>query len=648
MFVWDGLRPDSISVQDTPNLARLRDRDGVNFSEHHSVYPTFTMMNAAALATGAYPAQHGFFGNTEYQPGPSGVTADGKAIDFEQPVFTEDHGVLSALDAFYRAQGQHGLFAIPTLFEVAHAAGLCTASIGKIGPAFAQDVHFDAELSVILDENVALPIEFARALQAARLPLPVNTALQGVQLADDNGKPSAAQAERVIRLADGVTPDPRSALGSAHNAANEYLMGVYADYVLPQFQPDLSVIWLRNPDSTEHTFGPGSSNYRDALRAQDTLLGKLYQRLDQLGVRSQTDVIVMSDHGHSTVAGDSTLFPLRALQGEADGHGKVGTIDVKGYAVSGDVRTADTLQRAGFAHVYDGGGCLLDPVLSGIRADGSLVYPTRSDAAGHCEVAPTTSPTAKPKAPASQYTMPSFRVPKPLPADAIVIAANGGSEYFYVPSQARASVEKLVRALQEREVYGPIFLHSRYGTLPGTLPLSRVFGESAASPPTPDVVVSFAWDDAALAGGETGLPGTEYASAQRYRGMHGSFSPRDVHNVLVAAGPQFKVGFLDTLPSGNVDVAPTVAELLGLKLDSAAGRVLREGLAGDTSHYQVEISEQSSEPIRVRRSCRADDPNCARPLGPNTYRVTLTQRVLKTSDRQFTYLDQARVMRAKP
>ena len=185
MFVWDGLRPDSISVQDTPNLARLRDRDGVNFSEHHSVYPTFTMMNAAALATGAYPAQHGFFGNTEYQPGPSGVTADGKAIDFEQPVFTEDHGVLSALDAFYRAQGQHGLFAIPTLFEVAHAAGLRTASIGKIGPAFAQDVHFDAELSVILDENVALPIEFARALQAARLPLPVNTALQVVQLAEE-------------------------------------------------------------------------------------------------------------------------------------------------------------------------------------------------------------------------------------------------------------------------------------------------------------------------------------------------------------------------------------------------------------------------------------------------------------------------------
>src|SRR6188768_608776 len=32
--VWDGLRPDSISAEVTPNLARLRDREGVNFSDH--------------------------------------------------------------------------------------------------------------------------------------------------------------------------------------------------------------------------------------------------------------------------------------------------------------------------------------------------------------------------------------------------------------------------------------------------------------------------------------------------------------------------------------------------------------------------------------------------------------------------------------
>ena len=33
-----------------------------------------------------------------------------------------------------------------------------------------------------------------------------------------------------------------------------------------------------------------------------------------------------------------------------------------------------------------------------------------------------------------------------------------------------------------------------------------------------------------------------------------SFSPIDVHNTLVAEGPDFKAGFTDTLPTGNVDV----------------------------------------------------------------------------------------------
>src|SRR5262245_41352333 len=60
VMVWDGLRPDSIEPTVTPELARLRDQRGVNFSDHHSIYPTFTMMNAAGFATGARSGHHGF------------------------------------------------------------------------------------------------------------------------------------------------------------------------------------------------------------------------------------------------------------------------------------------------------------------------------------------------------------------------------------------------------------------------------------------------------------------------------------------------------------------------------------------------------------------------------------------------------------
>ena len=77
------------------------------------------------------------------------------------------------------------------------------------------------------------------------------------------------------------------------------------------------------------------------------------------------------------------------------------------------------------------------------------------------------------------------------------------------------------------------------------------------------------------------MPGIEYESmsSSNNRGMHGSFSPRDVHNTLLAMGPDFKTDFADTLPSGNVDVAPTVAQILGLPLPDANGRPLMEALA---------------------------------------------------------------------
>ena len=664
VFVWDGLRPDSVSEQVTPHLARLRDLEGVNFTDHHSVYPTFTMMNAAAFATGAYPGRHGFYGNTEYQPGPAGNNAEGKAVDFAQPVFTEDHAVLQALDGFYRTQGGRGIFAVETLFEAAHAAGLRTAAIGKIGPAFMQDIRPDEERSVILDENIAAPFAFARSLQQAGMALPLNTehypylAGQAISLAPDNGKPSAANSEKVIRLKDGVTPDPRSALGSAHNRANAYLMRAYLDYVLPKFDPDLSIVWLRNPDSTEHQFGPGSANYLDALRDQDALLGKLQAKLAELDLNASTDLFVVSDHGHSTVAGDPALFPLRALNGEANGQGEIAAPDPSGYSVSGEVRSADLLTRAGFRHVFDGGGCLLDPVLSGIRKDGSLVYPTLTDHAGACalgaRVSPTGKekrPTTKEKLPAARYSMPSFRVPEQVPSDAIVIAANGGSEYFYVLDHSPSTLRKLVQALQERAQYGAIFVRGSYGAIAGTLPLSVINAEGAQnSPPTPDLIVSFDWNDSALAGGSTGLPGTEYASAQRYRGIHGSFSSRDVHNTLIARGPHLKAGFSDQLPSGNVDLAPTVATLLGLHFDAPDGRVLHEALIGlgPSSDYRVETVQQTSEPIQLKKRCKADDPSCSQPLGPATYRVTLQKEILSVggTETHHTYLHWARVTRA--
>ena len=67
VMVWDGLRPDSVNATDTPNLYALR-QSGVNFSDNHSTYPTFTMMNSSSFATGSFPKTSGFYGNTFWTP----------------------------------------------------------------------------------------------------------------------------------------------------------------------------------------------------------------------------------------------------------------------------------------------------------------------------------------------------------------------------------------------------------------------------------------------------------------------------------------------------------------------------------------------------------------------------------------------------
>ena len=56
---------------------------------------------------------------------------------------------------------------------------------------------------------------------------------------------------------------------------------------------------------------------------------------------------------------------------------------------------------------------------------------------------------------------------------------------------------------------------------------------------------------------------------------HGSSSPWDIHNTLIAAGPDLKQGLVLDTPSANVDFAATFMTLLGMALPpSVQGRAL--------------------------------------------------------------------------
>lgn len=651
IFVWDGLRPDSINATDTPNLAAMK-AAGSWFSDNHSTYPTFTMMNAASFASGGFPADTSFYGNTLYEPGAKGsklnamgkaTDGSGAALDFTQPVFTEDYQVLEDLRTYYGG----ALFKIGTLFEAAHAQGLQTATVGKTGAAFIQDYRRGG---IILDERMAWPIEFARELQAANVALPATTPLAysggdagvpdggALTIGDANGSPTSAPG-KVTLTAEGASSDPTTTT-NPYTSANAYMMSVFTDFIFPRHTPDLALIWFRNPDSTEHAYGPGTPAYRDALKAQDDLLKALLDKLAAYGVADTTDVIVVSDHGHSSVSGPLALFPLRGLTADpanAAKHASFGGLDpAAGYSVSGDVRTADLITNAGIGvQAFDGTGCVNDPVFSGVRADGSRLYTGKVDTTGVC------GGTAEKPVP---YTWPAYRVPAAIPAGSVVIAANGGSEYIYAtdtdPTAATATVKKVVAFLQSREEVGAIFVAAKHGAIAGTLALNQIRVEGTGTR-NPDVVYSFSWDKDAVV---QGLPGTEFESAQNNRGMHGSFSPVDVHNTLLAKGPDFKAAFADPLPSGNVDVAPTVAQILGLTLPAASGRPLREALAGGVDPATVTVTPNTLTSTSTAAITMTNPLNQVE-TAPMSYTVRLQTKQLTQDGKVYTYFDWAQAVR---
>src|SRR5260221_4567296 len=65
VLVHDGLRPDAIPSEETPNLWRLR-QEGGNFTNSHSVFPTVARVNATAIGTGTLPGCSGVVGNSQY------------------------------------------------------------------------------------------------------------------------------------------------------------------------------------------------------------------------------------------------------------------------------------------------------------------------------------------------------------------------------------------------------------------------------------------------------------------------------------------------------------------------------------------------------------------------------------------------------
>src|SRR5215467_11532435 len=260
VVVLDGLRPDFITPEETPNLWRLR-QDGVNFTRSHSVFPTVTRVNATAIGTGTLPGRNGVVGNSQYV----------RAVDPAHAFVNDDHAMLLRLD---RVTGG-GMVLAKTLGEILQERGktLAAVSSGSTGSAL---------------------------LTNARAPQGVGVLINGyweprVRLAF----PDAVNDE--VRRRFGSAP-VRAGAADAQDSSVAWTQGVLRDYVLPDLKPDVIINWLTEPDHIAHATGPGSPQTRASIRNDDAEVGLLLKRLDELGRANATNIIVVSDHGFSRSA----------------------------------------------------------------------------------------------------------------------------------------------------------------------------------------------------------------------------------------------------------------------------------------------------------------------------------------------------------
>lgn len=272
VLVLDGLRPDAITAEETPNLWRLR-REGVDFPHSHSVFPTVTRVNATAIGTGTLPAHNGVVGNSQYV----------RAVDPSHAFSNDDHKKLLQLD---QATGG-GMVLAKTLGEILQERGrrLAAVSSGSTGSGLLTNARAPQGAGVLINGYWEPGVRIA-------FPDAVNDA---------------------VRQRFGKAP-LKPETNESQDAAVTWTQTVLRDYVLPELKPDVIINWLTEPDHMLHVNGAGSPQARASIRNDDTEVGLLLKRLEALGVAGMTNIIVVSDHGfgHSSFGVNVTAELIKA------------------------------------------------------------------------------------------------------------------------------------------------------------------------------------------------------------------------------------------------------------------------------------------------------------------------------------------------
>jgi arylsulfatase A-like enzyme len=520
LFVPDGLRPGSVTLESAPTIAAIRDR-GVSFRNSHSLFPTLTTSNASALATGHYLGDTGTYADT---------------IHAGFPIEASNGSVLAMLrsDVVLGEVDRHcggNCFGESTVLEAARAHGISTAAIGKLGPSLIFDhTERSGERTILVDDATGKPDgipmseKVKDAFRAASIPITAPT-----------------------RGENGNSGDFRTPGTTVANVEQQrYFTDVATKVVLPLFKardkPFILVFWSRDPDGTQHYQGdsllsllPGVNGPTSlaAIRNADDTLARLQQSLVDLGLAATTNIIVASDHGFATVS-----------------------------------KRSETSLAAGTAYADVAKG-YLPPGFLAIDLARALDLPLFDPDKGNAPVA------------ANAHTRGNAAIGRDPARPDVLVCANGGSDLIYLPGNDRALVARVIEAMLAQDYVSGLFVDDDFGLFPGTLPLSAINFVGDAATPRPGIVVNFrsfcTHPDACLMSAAL----VADTDLQHGQGIHGSFSRAETLNFMAAIGPDFKTAFVDEAPVSTADIGRTIAHLLGVEKRNKGklrGRVIREAM----------------------------------------------------------------------
>lgn len=265
LFVVDGLRADMATAELTPHLAAIG-HDSRVFVRQRAVFPSATRVSSASIATGCRPGRHGLAGNAI-------------ALDEGGGLKPVSVGPADFRDRWRRATG--GTLHRPTLAERLHGlGGVVIHSNSSAGAAHMQDPDGHGTL-------YHRSGSFGPGLAPITGPEHLDVTYDG-----------AGDRTTTERFVEALLDDP----------------------AVP-----LNVLWICEPDHSQHVLELGSPEHRTVLLAADGHAGLVADAVTALRARGDDVLLIAcSDHGHETV---DEIVPVAELMVEAGLKQSVGSSD---------------------------------------------------------------------------------------------------------------------------------------------------------------------------------------------------------------------------------------------------------------------------------------------------------------------------------